>query len=102
MKAQRLFPIIIMILLSQASNVTAADVKNGSNIYARNCASCHADDGRGSVPNAPNFKFQESLVKPDQQLFKAISVGKGMMPAYRGILTEREILDVIAYLRTFY
>jgi mono/diheme cytochrome c family protein len=34
-------------------------------------------------------------------LFQAISDGKGGMPAFRGILDEQEILDVIAHLRTF-
>ncbi len=78
----------------------AADIAKGSAVYANNCQICHADDGSGVTPDAPDFRFGDSLIKPDKQLFSTISSGVGMMPAFRGVLSEQDILDVIAYLRT--
>lgn len=78
----------------------AADNFKGAEVYQRNCESCHGVDGRGVVPNSPNFKFGQGLWFPDQQLFAVISSGKGIMPGYRGMLSEQDILNVISYLRT--
>lgn len=52
------------------------------------------------MPGAPDFRRMESLMRPDMQLMTAIRNGKGAMPGYFGILREREILDVVAHLRT--
>ena len=41
-----------------------------------------------------------ALMKPDIELMRTVKSGRGMMPAYQGMFTETEILDVIAYLRT--
>ena len=52
------------------------------------------------MPGTPNFRRLESLMKPDMQLLTVIRNGKGVMPGYFGVLRDREILDVVAYLRT--
>ena len=39
-------------------------------------------------------------MQADVGLLASIRSGKNAMPAYIGVLTDREILDVIAYLRT--
>ena len=96
------FPCLFLCLslLAGAAGAAAADIKEGSRIYASNCEICHAANGQGAVPDAPDFRYGDSLIKPDKQLFNSISSGKGMMPAFRGLLSEQEILDVISYLRT--
>lgn len=78
----------------------AADVQRGNTIYATHCAVCHGSNGTPIIPGAPNFRRMESLMRPDMQLITAIRNGKGAMPGYFGILRDREILDVVAYLRT--
>jgi hypothetical protein len=40
-------------------------------------------------------------MEPDPVLFQTIRDGKLVMPGFRGVLDDYEILDVIAYLRTF-
>jgi mono/diheme cytochrome c family protein len=50
---------------------------------------------------APNFAQGDALMSPDSTLLISIQSGKGPMPAYRGVLSDQDILDVIAYLRTF-
>jgi len=52
------------------------------------------------MPGAPNFRRLETLMRPDMQLLTSIRNGKGAMPAFFGVMRDREILDVVAYLRT--
>jgi len=85
---------------SFASVAHAADVFKGHEIYRSFCETCHSMDGQGQVPGVPNFIRGEGLRRSDLGLFEILQSGKGSMPAYRGILAEREILDVISYLRT--
>jgi cytochrome c6 len=79
----------------------AADTQRGAGLYTTHCAVCHGVNGTPVMPGSPNFRRMESLMRPDMQLVTAIRNGKGAMPGYFGILRDREILDVIAYLRTF-
>lgn len=94
--------LLCMAPVLNAGPVAAADTGNGGAIYAMNCQICHADDGQGLVADAPNFRHGDNLIKPDMELFNSISSGKGMMPAFRGMLSEQDILDVISYLRNIY
>lgn len=83
-----------------AASAGAADVQRGNTIYSSHCAVCHGSSGTPVMPGAPNFRRMESLMRPDMQLMMAIRNGKGAMPGYFGVLRDREILDVVAYLRT--
>lgn len=78
----------------------AADVQRGNSLYSTHCAVCHGSNGTPVIPGAPNFRRMEGLMRPDMQLMTAIRSGKGAMPGYFGVLRDREILDVVAYLRT--
>jgi cytochrome c6 len=83
-----------------AGSAGAADITKGGTLYATHCASCHGAGGVPVMPGAPNFRRMESLMRPDMQLLTSIRAGKGAMPGYFGVLRDREILDVVAYLRT--
>lgn len=78
----------------------AADVINGSRVYARHCSACHGPGGVSVMPGAPHLARGERLMQPDLALLATLKSGKNAMPAYIGILSDREILDVIAYSRT--
>lgn len=52
------------------------------------------------MPNAPNFARGESLLRPDLSILTSIKNGKDAMPAYQGILSDPDIMNVIVYLRT--
>jgi cytochrome c6 len=97
----RAFPMAGMLLAALAgAPAHGADIARGASLYATHCASCHGAGGTPIMPGAPDFKRLENLMRPDMQLVAAIRNGKAAMPAYFGILRDREILDVIAYLRT--
>ena len=83
-----------------AAGAQAADPKNGRTIYNQHCVNCHGERGVPNMPGVPDFSRGERLMQTDLDLIKTISRGKSMMPAYQGLLSENDILDVIAHLRT--
>jgi cytochrome c6 len=78
----------------------AADTNKGAEIYSKYCTACHGVSGISVMPDAPNFAKNEGLMNPDRTLLITIQSGKSAMPAYRGVLSDQDILNVIAYLRT--
>lgn len=80
---------------AQAGNPAA-----GRRIYEANCANCHGTDGTAMIPGAPNFKRNERLEKPDGMLIGTIKRGQNLMPAWRGMLSEQDMSDALAYIRT--
>ena len=90
-------------MMAVASGPThAADIGKGQRIYSMHCAACHGPTGLAVMPGAPNFARNERLLQPDMSLLMSVRTGKNAMPAFMGILNDREILDVIAYLRTLF
>src|SRR3990170_6642514 len=85
----------------------------GKATYTQYCATCHGDTGQGDGPGAaalpikpPPFtdgRLMNPL--PDDFLFKVVGEGAGsvglapQMPAFRPPLTDRQIRDVIGYVR---
>ena len=92
----------IAIIATLVSPAHAADIGKGQRIYSMHCAVCHGPTGLAVMPGAPNFARNERLLQPDMSLVMAVRTGKNAMPAFMGILNDREILDVIAYLRTLF
>lgn len=39
-------------------------------------------------------------MEPDEVLFESVKFGKGVMPGFQGILSDDEIADSIAHVRT--
>ena len=79
----------------------AADPRSGARLYNQHCTSCHGVQGRGGVmPGTPDFSRGEGLLQSDAALLKLLEEGRGIKPAYQGLMTTREMLDVVAYLRT--
>ncbi|MDH4107995.1 MAG: cytochrome c [Gammaproteobacteria bacterium] len=87
-------------VLGALDRAVAADYFNGREVYELHCQSCHGFDGRSMDPGTPDFTRGESLFVPDSDLYRQIRDGVGAMPAYRGLIEDNEILDVIAYVRS--
>jgi len=83
-----------------AFNAQAGDVLRGADLYRRHCAVCHGNNGQPVLPTAPDFTKPMALLKPDLTLLASVRQGRGAMPAYQGVLRDREILDIVAHLRT--
>lgn len=98
-----------ILALSLASLGRAADVAKGQTVYGAKCASCHAKDGQGNPAMAKVFKVEPALLsvvgestqkKSDADLIKVTADGINKMPAYKAKLSEAEIADSVAYIRT--
>ena len=99
--AERVLSVVLVLALAAlAAPARAADVARGGQTYALHCAVCHGPAGQGVFPGTPKFNRGERLLQPDLQLLNTIRSGKNAMPPFNGVLRDREILDVIAYLRT--
>jgi len=77
----------------------------GADTYKAKCAMCHGVDGLAATPMAKSMKvlsFKDSTMvsAPDAQFIASTTNGKGKMPGYTGKLTDGQIKDVIAYVRT--
>lgn len=91
---------VAVLVLAWPMAAQAGDVVRGADLYRKQCATCHGDNGRPVLPTAPDFTRPTTLLKPDPVLLATIRSGKGAMPAYQGVLRDRDILDVVAHLRT--
>lgn len=100
----RTVSLIVMLLagavLPEPLGANAADMRNGARLYALHCAGCHGANGRSVMPEAPNFSRGERLMQSDLALLASLRVGRGAMPGYAGLLNDRELLDVVSFLRT--
>jgi cytochrome c6 len=74
----------------------AADIFKGGQLYASNCALCHGSAGISVMPGAPSFARGDGMLRPDMTLLAAIRSGKNAMPAFQGMLSDRDIMGGIA------
>lgn len=87
------------------SPVTSPDadqalVADGAVIFADNCSSCHMEDGSGDrAQGAPNLKDAIWLYGDTKEVItETVSKGPyGVMPAWKGKLTDSQINAVTAY-----
>ncbi len=90
----------------------AAAAEAGADVYATNCASCHGDAGAGDGPAGSALDPKPAALnnlgadKSDAYLFWRISEGGMMepynssMPAFKGVLSEEQIWQTIAFIHT--
>jgi cytochrome c6 len=89
-----------IVALCIAASASAANIANGSRLYSEHCVACHGANGKPTMPGAPDLRRGTIMMRPDAQLMRSVKSGRGAMPAFFGILNEREMLDVVAYMRT--
>src|ERR1700758_1832407 len=105
------------LLFSQAIKQRSHDVKNGERLYKSGCIACHGANGSGAPQSLTEFKRPDTFPdfsKCDQttpepnSAWKDVIVHGGpsrgfsqIMPAFGDLLTDEQIDDVIAYMRSF-
>ncbi len=100
MRCTLILGLILALGLACGVRAAYADVFNGQQLYQTHCANCHGLDGVPLVPGSPDFSHGDGLLNPDTVIFQIIKDGTSQMPRYEGILRDREILDVVDFLRT--
>src|ERR1700679_4360746 len=91
------------LLLFAGSSLTLA--QTGADTYKAKCQMCHGATGLGDTPagkamKARPFNSPDVLKESDADLIAVIKNGKNKMPAFTGKLTDPQIADVVAYIRT--
>lgn len=91
------------------------DPKVGKELHVKHCQRCHGEQGKGDGPAMKAVKTvkladwtnpTEMAKYSDQDLYKitmegGAAVGKSkLMPAYKGKLKEKEVWDLIAFIRS--
>ena len=99
MSTPRSAAFLVCIVLT-AGSARAGDALRGAELYRQHCSACHGAGGRPVLPTAPDFTRHDALLKPDLALLAAIRKGRGAMPAYDGVLRDRDVLDIVTHLRT--
>ena len=95
---------IIAVSSSSAPAQAAASDETASGTYKANCAICHADDGSGTPLgirlHAKDLRSKEVQAKSSEELAQMIRAGKDNMPAFGSRLDNKEIDDLVEYVRT--
>jgi mono/diheme cytochrome c family protein len=96
---------LTLVAILAATTMTPAFAQAGADTYKAKCQMCHGADGMGNPPmvkamgvkplNAPEY-----IKTSDADLIASTTNGKGKMPAQKGKLTDAQIKDTVAYVRT--
>jgi mono/diheme cytochrome c family protein len=115
MPAERIVSIMCVVTLLSVTSAAlstpafGADLAKGKSIYGDKCLKCHGEKGRGDGRKAADLEKKPAdytdkakMAKfTDEDLTKAVKEGKKPMPAFGKKLTDEQIDNVIAYIRTF-
>jgi len=79
-------------------------VVNGRIVYEDFCAGCHQADGKGmNGMLGADFTDKERMKKSNDELLKSIKSGfkgkNGVMPPWEGTLSDKQMKDVLQYIR---
>jgi len=82
-------------------------ITRGAAIWATTCAPCHGPEGRGDgpvtdrLPKKPKdlTRIAQPPIFPDGVLAYRIATGGVVMPAWAGVLSERDIWDLVNFIR---
>lgn len=85
----------------------ALSIKDGKELYIKNCKSCHGDAGKGDGTKAGNLDISCGDLTAagcakitDGELFWKMTEGRKPMPTFAKKLSDNERWSVINYLRT--
>jgi len=114
-----LINIVLSIAMSGSALAQAGNAVNGETIYSKHCIGCHGEEGDGLGPaaerlnppprdfTAGTYKIKttgfDDMVPNDSDIIRMISDGMPgtAMPGWSDMLSEQDILDVVAYIKTF-
>lgn len=103
----------------QASfKLDSAEVKRGQAVYHKHCLKCHGELGKGTVlgwrirdaeghlPPPPLDNTARTSLLTTSELLEIVSegspAGEGKMPGWKGKLSEREIENVVSYIKSLW
>lgn len=107
MKSPFILALAILFCAPAAHAFSIGDADRGRMVFTQRCAMCHGEDGKGRDGMAANLVAEwHRLTKSDREL--AVSIRSGLQtpgkiygagPMPPQILTDRDMDDVLAYVR---
>src|SRR5664279_2507848 len=96
---------VLAVLCLMAAGTRAQDVANGEKVYKAKCANCHGPDAKGETAAGKATKARdlcsaEVKAESDAAWAEIITKGKNKMPSYDKKISDAEVKDVIAYMRS--
>ena len=100
---------LIGLLIPTVACGEAGDAAKGESVFKNFCVMCHGPQGKGDGPAAKgltpppaNLTSEDVRQDPDEELLGIIRNGKPgtAMPPWKTSLSEQQILDVLAYVRS--
>lgn len=76
-----------------------AKASSGAALYQQHCAKCHGADGKGIESLQPPDLTRAN--GSDKQYLDAITNGRGMMPPYKGTLSQAQMQALLRHIRSF-
>jgi mono/diheme cytochrome c family protein len=103
--------VLTLLLIMAPAALAVGDSKHGQALFLQYCQGCHGPDGKGGgkgfMPHVGPLARQDYIENlPDEYLAAVITeggayVGKSaFMPSWKSTLSEQDIADVIAFIRT--
>ena len=107
------FLVVLMLLVVEASPAFGAESQGASSArasYGLRCGTCHGGSGKGDgwraklswlkMPDFSNSAYMQT--RSDDDLLIVIKQGrKSVMPAFGLDMTDRELKDLVVYIRSF-
>jgi mono/diheme cytochrome c family protein len=94
------------------ANAASPRVSAGAKIFAANCTGCHGANGAGQPGIFPSLVANPYVSGDAKRVIHTVKYGltgkivakgvkyDGVMPPWRGTLTDAQIADVLSYVRT--
>ena len=107
-------PVIVAVVLTSGTRSWAQNHAEGKKLYTNYCTTCHGEQGKGdgpaakSLPAKPADHTNGAVMNQLTDKFLIDTISKGgsavgrssFMPAWGGAFDEKQIRDLVAYIRT--
>jgi mono/diheme cytochrome c family protein len=103
---------VILATAAPQANAASPRVASGAKLFATNCTGCHGANGVGQPGIFPSLVANPYVSGDAKRVIHTVKYGltgkivakgvkyDGVMPAWKGTLTDVQIADVISYIRT--
>ena len=88
---------LLFVILSVGAALAQDAARAGAEVYDTNCSPCHGERlaNSGGMPDLRRLKAE------DKEKFETVvNEGRGQMPAWGGVLSDEEISQIWAYIRS--
>jgi cytochrome c553 len=73
-----------------------------ASIFRQNCAICHGQEANGKEIDGkliPSLRYGDAATKSEEEIYQQIKEGKLPMPAFKNQLSEKEIRQMVQFIR---